>query len=208
MHTASHLTTHPTHLAASIYATICSAAQVRFATSHLRMSSKKAKQGLYPTVVWSANNKGLIWMIFTILEEDDTNRRGIWPWKGDSVSGISKSTHYKNLAQKVLVTEPEFQPLVTKNDEKAATHFGTSVKKNQMARLEKGFKEARENLGITGGGLPNEDAIWEQVKVTCPWYFRIKALVEDTFDDIGVAITNSGEGIDLDLMDESRKRTY
>lgn len=180
------------------------------------MSSKKAKQGPYPTVVWSANNKRLIWMIFTVLEEDDTIRQGIWPRKGDSVSGKSKSTHYKNLAQKVLVSEPEFQPLVTKNDGKAAIHFGTSVK-NQMARLEKGFKEARENLGITGGGLPNEDAIWpegevrdkwEQVKITCPWYFRMKALVEDRFDDIGAAITNSGEGIDLDLMGESRKRTY
>lgn len=36
----------------------------------------------------------------------------------------------------------------------------------------------------------------------------MKALVEDRFDNIGAAITNSGEGIDLDLMDESRKRTY
>ena len=65
-------------------------------------------------------------MIFTVLEEDDTIRRGIWPRKGDSVSGKSKSTHYKNLAQKVRVSEPEFQPLVTKNNGKAATHFGTS----------------------------------------------------------------------------------
>ena len=155
-------------------------------------------------------------MIFTVLEEDDTIWRGIWPRKGDSVSGKSKSTHYKNLAQKVLVSEPEFQPLVTKNDGKAAIHFGTFVK-NQMARLEKGFKEAWENLGITGGGLPNEDAIWpegevwdkwEQVKITCPWYFRMKALVEDRFDDIGAAIINSREGIDLDLMGESRKKTY
>lgn len=32
--------------------------------------------------------------------------------------------------------------------------------------------------------------------------------MEDRFDDIGAAITNSREGIDLDLMDESRKRTY
>ena len=36
----------------------------------------------------------------------------------------------------------------------------------------------------------------------------MKALVKDRFNDIGAAITNSGEGIDLDLMDESRKRTY
>ena len=32
--------------------------------------------------------------------------------------------------------------------------------------------------------------------------------MENRFGDIGAAITNSGEGIDLDLMDESRKRTY
>ena len=68
------------------------------------------------------------------------------------MSGKSKSTHYKNLAQKVLVSEPEFQSLIIKNDRKAATHFGTSVK-NQVVQLEKGFKEARENLGITDGGL-------------------------------------------------------
>ena len=36
----------------------------------------------------------------------------------------------------------------------------------------------------------------------------MKALVEDRFDNIGAAITNSKEGIDLDLMDESRKKTY
>lgn len=155
-------------------------------------------------------------MIFTVLKEDDTIRQGIWPWKGDFASRKSTSTHYKNLAQKVLVSELEFQSLVMKNNGKAATHFGTSVK-NQMARLEKGFKEAQENLEITGGGFPNEDAIWpkgevwdkwEQVKITCPWYFCMKALVENRFNDIGTAITNSGENIDLDLIDESRKKIY
>lgn len=32
--------------------------------------------------------------------------------------------------------------------------------------------------------------------------------MENWFDDIGAAIINSGEGVDLDQMDESRKRTY
>lgn len=112
----------------------------------------------YPTVIWSANNKRLIWMIFMILEEDDTIRRGIWPQKDDTVSRKSKATHYKNLAKNVLSTEPDFHPFVSQNDRKAATHFGKSVK-NQLSRLEKGFKEARTNLGITGEVLPNEDAI-------------------------------------------------
>lgn len=33
--------------------------------------------------------------------------------------------------------------------------------------------------------------------------FRMRALVEDRFDDVGAAITKSGEGIDLDLMDQT-----
>ena len=32
--------------------------------------------------------------------------------------------------------------------------------------------------------------------------------MENRFDNIGAAITNSGESINLDLMDESRKRIY
>lgn len=36
----------------------------------------------------------------------------------------------------------------------------------------------------------------------------MKALVKNKFDNIGAAITNNREGIDLDLMDESRKKTY
>lgn len=36
----------------------------------------------------------------------------------------------------------------------------------------------------------------------------MKVLVEDRFEDIGAVITNSREDIDLDLMNESRKKTY
>ena len=32
--------------------------------------------------------------------------------------------------------------------------------------------------------------------------------MEDKLDNIGAAIINNGEDIDLDLMDESRKKTY
>ena len=33
----------------------------------------------------------------------------------------------------------------------------------------------------------------------------MKLLVDNQFDDIGVAITNSGEDIDLDVMNTNRK---
>lgn len=86
-----------------------------------------------------------------------------------------------------------------------------------MARLEKGFKKAWENLEIIGDNLPNKDVIqpegkvWDkqkQIKITYLQYFCMKTLLEDRFNNIKAAIINSGKGIDLNLMDESRKRTY
>lgn len=84
-------------------------------------------------------------MIFIILEEVDIIRRGIWPQKGDIVSGKSKATHYKNLAQKILATKPVFYLIVTQNDEKGAIHFGKSVE-NHLSWLEKRFQETYINL--------------------------------------------------------------
>ena len=46
---------------------------------------------------------------------------------------------------------------------------------------------------------------WHEVRVLCPWFYRMKNLVDDRFDDIGAAITNSGEDIDLDVMNTNRK---
>lgn len=36
----------------------------------------------------------------------------------------------------------------------------------------------------------------------------MKTFIQNTFDNIGVTITNCGEGIDLNLIDKSRKKTY
>ena len=36
----------------------------------------------------------------------------------------------------------------------------------------------------------------------------MKALVENRLDNIGAAITNNRKGIDLDLIDKSRKKMY
>lgn len=97
-------------------------------------------------------------MIFIIPKEHDTISQRIWLQKEDSVSEKSKSTHYKNLAQKILVFESKFQSLIMKNNRKAAIYFRTSIK-NQIAWLEKGFKKAWENLGIIGSDLSNENVI-------------------------------------------------
>ena len=76
------------------------------------------------------------------------------------------------------------------------------------------MEKSERDVGCTGAGLPHEDDIhegsyimdkWHEVRILCPWFYRIKYLVDDRFDDIGAAITNSGEDIDLDVMNTNRK---
>lgn len=112
------------------------------------------------------------------------------------------------------MSELEFYFIVTENDGKTETNFGKLVE-NQLARLEKEFKEARDNLRVLDKALLNKDAIWpdrkfwkkwKEVKLTWLWYFYMKILVEDRFVDIRAPITNSDQEIEMDLMVENLKR--
>lgn len=67
--------------------------------------------------------------------------------------------------------------------------------------------KSKQTLGITGAGRVNED-IWEgnnkisnksdEVKQICPWFFKLRDMVEDRFDDVGAAITSSETDVLLD----------
>ena len=46
---------------------------------------------------------------------------------------------------------------------------------------------------------------WHKVWILCPWFYQMKHLVDDRFDNIGAGITNSGQDIDLDVMNTNRK---
>ncbi len=61
------------------------------------------------------------------------------------------------------MSELEFYFIVTENDGKTETNFGKLVE-NQLARLEKEFKEARDNLRVLDKALLNKDAIWPDRK--------------------------------------------
>lgn len=129
----------------------------------------------YPVIAWVADDKQLTHELFNTLKENDAIRRGIWPRKGETVSGISKAVHRRSLAKKFLEKEPKFKEL--SKDSKALTHYGNTIK-NQLAKLEGSFRKAKETLGVTGAGLPNENAIWDgeneirdkwhEVKQICP----------------------------------------
>lgn len=169
-----------------------------------------------PVIPWTADNKKLIHDLFDKLDENDTIRKGIWPKKGEGTSGSKQAVHYRNLADKLLKDQPVIQDLL-KTDRTARIHYGNAVK-SQLARLEKSWRAAKETLGIIGAGLPNEELIgdgpyiirtkWEEVKEMCPWFYRMRDMVGDRFDDIGAAITDSDGDVTLDpIQSGDRRRT-
>lgn len=86
-----------------------------------------------------------------------------------------------------------------------------------MTQLKKNFKKVWKNLEITNENFFNKDTIqpkdkvWnkqKQIKITYLCYFYIKTLVKDKFDNIRAVIINIREGIDINLIDESKKKIY
>ncbi|MCJ1422839.1 hypothetical protein MMC29_000719 [Sticta canariensis] len=170
----------------------------------------------YPVIAWTANDKRLTHELLSILHKNDTLRRGVWPRRGENISGqnnpITKSDHRRNIARKLLKNESRIIDLL--EDPKALCHYQRVIK-YQLARLETTWKKAKETLGITIAGLPNEDSIydrsyetqekWDEVKQICPWFFKMRDMVEDGFADERTAITESETEVSLDPV-ESRDR--
>lgn len=46
---------------------------------------------------------------------------------------------------------------------------------------------------------------WHKLRMICPWFYHIKNLVDNCFDDIRVAITNCGKDMDIDIINTNRK---
>lgn len=88
------------------------------------------------------------------------------------------------------------------------TCYGRIVK-NRVAQLEKSEKKAKETLDVTGAKLPHENNIhknsyimdnWHEARIFYSWFYQIKYLVADQFDDISAAIINSDQDIDLNII--------
>ena len=67
---------------------------------------------LYPPVPWNADAKRLIKEIFTILEENSTIRKSIWPWQRENSGGKLKISHFKALAQKIFQSDQQIKDLL------------------------------------------------------------------------------------------------
>lgn len=116
------------------------------------------------------------------------------------------------------------------SDPTAVAYYGLGIK-NRVARLEKGWIEARQILGTDGASLPDEHSIyeggphaelqekWDIVKRNCPWFYRMRDLVGDYLENVTGATPPDGsrdkrkeatpeeaedaEGDDHDLREES-----
>ena len=114
-----------------------------------------------PPIVWTADNRRLIYQLFTILEENNLIQKGIWLRKREH-SKKSKTINYRNLARKLFAQETDIGNRL--DDSKVLAHYEMTVK-NQLSKLEKRFKTAKDMLRVTGSGLLHKGEIHEDTKL-------------------------------------------
>lgn len=87
-------------------------------------------------------------------------------------------------------------------------HYGNTVKA-RITKLQEQFVTVKERLGVTGAGLPTEMAIWthselmnvwEAIKETCPYWYRLRALIGNRTSVSDHAITNSQGNMDSSVF--------
>lgn len=194
--------------------------------------SYTSKKGAFPSIPWSADNRRLISELLTILQQEVYLRKGLWPHRGETPLAQSKATNQRYLAKKLLRNEPSIMNYLS--DPTAVIYYGLGIK-NRVARLEKGWIEARQILGADGASLPDEHSIyeggphaelqekWDVVKRNCPWFYRMRDLVGDYLENVVGATLQDGsrgkrkdatpdeeedaEGDNHDLQEESRSDT-
>ncbi len=118
-----------------------------------------------PPIVWTADNRRLIYQLFTILEENNSIQKGIWPRKGEH-GNKSKAVNYRNLARKLFAQETDIGNRL--EDPKVLAHYGMTVE-NQISKLQKGFETAKEMLRVTGSGVLDKGEIREDTKLRSIW---------------------------------------
>lgn len=169
-----------------------------------------ARGASFPQVPWSAHDRTLTWELITILEKNNFVKRAIWPGPGDATVGKTKTTAYKELAVKLFGEKREYRDFMAQREGK--DFYATSVK-GHLGRIQDTYKKAKEQLGVTGAGLLNENDIWpnsglsdkwHEVKATCPYFYRLRDLLGERLNVSDHCITNSAQ--DLPELDDLMAR--
>ncbi|MCJ1462479.1 hypothetical protein MMC07_001081 [Pseudocyphellaria aurata] len=155
----------------------------------------------FPVVPWTANNSHLTHALFSVLQENRSLRKRIWPPAGELPSAAIRAGSCKLIAKILLKDEAAINGLL--KDANALACYGTAVD-NQIAKLESTWKKARDILGNETRPL-NEESMnggtvairgkWAEAKKICPWFFIMRDIMEDRVQDVDIgeleAVTNS-----------------
>lgn len=163
-------------------------------------SSIKWADSLFPSVQWDTNDRALSRELITILEDNVSLKRAIWPGPGEAVAGISKETAYEVLTRRLLNKHREYSKHL--HTQEGNTYYMLSVKAH-LWKFQDSYKKAKERLGVTATEIMNENVIWRNwdiVKDTCPYFFRLRGLLEERLNVSDDCITNSAQ--DLPDIDE------
>lgn len=175
-----------------------------------KKSTEVAASITYPALHWTAENFGLTWAMITVLSEFDAIRRTIWPREGDAATGKTKAEAHGDLAIRLLENIPQYTDYV--HTPEGVKHYGRMIK-GKVTKLQEQYDAAKERLGVTGAGLPTEEAIWakselrnvwDAVKRTCPYFYELRDLIGNRTSVCDHAITNSEMGTVTNFMDRGK----
>ena len=189
----------------------------RILREEARIAREEAQAVDFPQLSWTSDDNALTSELFNVLDDFPSIRRGLWPREREiiprSEQGKTKTIWYQELAVVLLEHRDLFRPyLFTVDNEpnkSGRVYYGTVVK-NRVMRLVAIYKKAKEKLGVTGGGTITEEDVnrpdhqlydtWKEVKKTCPFFWKMRELTSERFDDVPEAITNSRARLDNNLM--------
>lgn len=135
--------------------------------------------------------------MITALGEFDAIRQTIWPREGDAATGKTKAKAHGDLAVRLLENIPQYTNHV--HTPEGVKHYRRMIK-GKITKLQEQYDAAKERLGVTGAGLPTEEAIWpkselrnvcDAVKRTCPYFYELRDLIGNRTSVCDHATTNS-----------------
>ncbi|MCJ1426175.1 hypothetical protein MMC29_004077 [Sticta canariensis] len=164
-----------------------------------------------PALEWTANSHALTSALINVLTDYPDLKSKIWPAPGIKVSGKPKTTHYQEVANRLLAPYDTF--IKTAEGQKT---YGKSVGA-QLRQMGLKWRRARDALGVTGAGLKDETDIWDNgrgdmlrniwttVKQSCPYFYALKPLLGERMLITDHAIQNSIDPIDTSSLMTSRR---
>ena len=134
----------------------------------------------YLSLDWTSDDFAMTYRLLEALEQCDELCLTVFTPGRKSVTGMTKSDAYLEIAVRVLEAFPAYASYVGDAAGYGAKHYGPCIR-NKIFAFQAQYNSAREFLGFAGTGLPAEwkdGEAWDSVKQSCPYLLRLGALVE------------------------------